>query len=88
MLMAEQVLQVGKCSWLHPHGPGMDVAAKEQQTAQPSPGWNTSMGLAMGFCTGTKQQLQESGGKRGLRENLKAEEIWKKWTRQEMKTWA
>lgn len=52
MLTAEWVLQVGMWSWLHPHGPGMDVTAREQQTAQPSPaGWNTSMGPAMCFCS-------------------------------------
>lgn len=85
VLTAEWVLQVGMgSSRAHPHGPGMDVAAGEQQTAQPSPaGWNISMGSVLLFpwvITGTKQQFQEYGRKRGLRENLKAEEIWRKWT--------
>lgn len=35
--------------------------------------------------TDTKHQFQENGGKKVLRENLKADEIWRKWTaRQEM----
>lgn len=70
MLMAEWVLQVGMWSWLHPHGPGMDVAARKQQTAQPC--WlehqhgTCNVLLFPWVVTGTKQQFQEREEKKGV----------------------
>lgn len=68
MLMAECVLQVGMWSWLYPHGPGMDAAARVANgPAQPCwlERWHGTYNLFLfpQVITGTKQQFQESGKK-------------------------
>lgn len=67
LLTAEWVLQVGMWSWLHPHGPGVDVAAREQQTAWPS---NTSMVPAMCFCSHGPLLAPNSSSRKGGRNGV------------------
>lgn len=88
VLMAEWVLQVvlALSSW------SRDRCGSKRTANSPAlpcwlEHWHGICNVLLFPCviTGTKQQSQESGGKKDLRENLKAEEIWRKWIgRQEM----